>query len=76
MHTFTTRLLALSVGAAALIVIPVIAPVKAAASDSREKGNRKPPKSAGASDRKSPDPSWPPPMYDDFDRRNTGGGGM
>ena len=76
MQRFTVRLLALSISAAAMIVVPMMSPVNAAANDSREKGNKKTQRSTGAGDRKSPDPSWPPPMYDDFDRRNTGRGGM
>jgi hypothetical protein len=75
-HTFTIRLLALGISAAALTVIPLISPVKAATGDSQEKVNKKIHRSAGAGERKSPDPTWPPPMYDDFDRRNGGGGGM
>jgi hypothetical protein len=54
----------------------MLSPVNAAASDSREKGNKKIQRSVGLGDRRSPDPTWPPPMSDDFDRRNTGGGGM
>ena len=63
----------------ALLVISIAAPANAAASGGIEviKGKRKVQPGPGAGEPRSANPVWPPPMYDDFDRRNaSGGGGM
>ena len=71
------RLLTLAIYATALVVVPMVAPAKAA-TDGREKieKNRKIQKSPGISNPRSSSPAWPPPMYDDPDRKVSGGGGM
>lgn len=63
----------------ALLVISIAAPANAAASGGIEviKSKRKVQPGPGAGEPRSANPVWPPPMYDDFDRRNaSGGGGM
>jgi hypothetical protein len=79
MRRFATRLLTLMIYAAPLMAIPTITPAKAATNDSREVGkSKKAHKSAGPgiTDSRPPTPKWPPPIEDDFDRKNGGGGGM
>jgi hypothetical protein len=72
------RLLTLTIYATALLVVPMVTLAKAATNGSGEieKNKKKIQKSAGVSDPRSSSPAWPPPMYDDFDRRNGGGGCM
>jgi hypothetical protein len=72
------RLLTLALCATALMVVPMVTPAKAATNGSGEieKNKKKIQKSLGAGDPRSSNPAWPPPMYDDFDRKNGGGGGM
>jgi len=71
-------LLTLALCATALVVVPMVTPAKAATNGSGEieKNKKKIQKSLGAGDPRSSNPAWPPPMYDDFDRKNGGGGGM
>jgi hypothetical protein len=59
-------------------VVPMVTPAKAATNGGGEieKNKKKIQKSAGISAPRSSSPAWPPPMYDDFDRKNGGGGGM
>jgi hypothetical protein len=70
------RLLALAICSAAFVVVPTITPVKAATNDNGEveKNKKKIQKGTAINDPRSSSPAWPPPMYDDFDRKNTGGG--
>lgn len=74
MHTFTIRLLALTIGAAALLIVPAIPPVKAAPNDGRELSKKRMQKSADNGERKPAKPAWPPPMDEDFDRKSASGG--
>jgi hypothetical protein len=71
-------LLTLATYATALVLVPMVTPAKAATNRSGEieKNKKKIQKSVGAGDLRSSSPAWPPPMYDDFDRKNGGGGGM
>ena len=71
-------LLTLALYATALVVAPMVTPAKAATNGSGEigKNKKKVQKSLGVGDPRSSNPAWPPPMYDDFDRKNGGGGGM
>jgi hypothetical protein len=71
----TIRVLTVTV-CAALVAISVCAPANAAASGSVEveKGKKRIQKEP-LNDPRSARPTWPPPMYDDFDRKNAGGGG-
>jgi len=77
MRGYATRLLTLAIHATLLIAIPTMTPAKAATTDSREveKGKKKTQKSPGFTDSRPARPTWPPPMEDDFDRKNAGGGG-
>jgi hypothetical protein len=71
------RLLTLAICATALVMVPMGTPAKAATNGGREiEKNKKTQKSLGVSEPRSSNPAWPPPMYDDFDRKNGGGGGM
>jgi hypothetical protein len=72
------RLLTLAIYATALVVVPMVALAKAATNGSGEieKNKKKIQRSLGVSEPRSSNPAWPPPMYDDFDRKNGGGGGM
>lgn len=69
------RFLTLSICAIALAMVPIATSVKAAPNSSREieKDKKKIQKSAGTTDPKSSSPAWPPPIYDDPDRKNGGG---
>jgi hypothetical protein len=70
-------LLTLAICATALVMVPMVTPAKAATNGGREiEKNKKTQKSLGVSEPRSSNPAWPPPMYDDFDRKNGGGGGM
>ncbi|HET7887746.1 MAG TPA: hypothetical protein VFL62_16095 [Bradyrhizobium sp.] len=71
-----TRLCTL-MACAAIVVTSVAAPAKAAAGGGIEliKNKRKVQNGPGVGESRSASPSWPPPMYDDFDRKNAGGGG-
>jgi hypothetical protein len=71
-------LLTLAIYATALVVVPMVTPAEAATNSSGEigKNKKKVQKSLGVGDPRSSNPVWPPPMYDDFDRKNGGGGGM
>lgn len=80
MSKFTIRLLMLGMYATALVVVPMVTPAKAATNSSREikKKKRMTHRSPGIGHTKSSDPSANPfssNMYDDFDRKNAGGGG-
>jgi hypothetical protein len=72
------RLLTLAIYATALVAIPMVTPANAATNSSGgvEKNKKKIQRSLGVSEPRSSNPAWPPPMYDDFDRKNGGGGGM
>jgi len=72
------RLLTLSICVAALVAVPMVTSVKAAANNSWEigKNRKKIQNGPGTSDPKSSSPAWPPPMYDDPDRKIGGGGSM
>jgi hypothetical protein len=71
-----TRLYTLTM-CAALLVISMAAPANAGASGGIEviKSKRKVQLGPSAGEPRSANPAWPPPMYDDFDRKNAGGGG-
>jgi hypothetical protein len=70
------RLLTLAIYGAASVAVPTITPVKAATNGNGEveKNKKKIQKGAAINDPRSSSSAWPPPMYDDFDRKNTGGG--
>jgi len=72
------RLLTRAIYATALVAIPMVTPADAATNGSGgvEKNKKKIQRSLGVSEPRSSNPAWPPPMYDDFDRKNGGGGGM
>jgi len=70
------RILTLAICATALLVVPMATLAKAATNGSGEIEKNKKKKSPGTGDPRSSSPAWPPPMYDDFDRKNGGGGGM
>lgn len=71
------RLLTLATYASALVVVPMVTPAKAVTNSSEiEKNKKKIQNGPGVSDPRSSSPSWPPPMYDDPDRKAAGGGGM
>jgi hypothetical protein len=72
------RLLTVSVCITALAAIPTVTSVEAAANKHGEveKNRRKIQNGPGISNRRSSNPAWPPPMYDDPDRNPGGGGGM
>jgi hypothetical protein len=71
------RLLMLTIYGAAFVVVPTITPARAATNGNGEVGkNKKAQKGATISDPKPSSPRWPPPMDEDFDRKNTAGGGM
>jgi len=76
MSRYAIRLLTLAICATALLVVPMVTLAKAATNGSGEIEKNKKKKSPGTSDPRSSSPAWPPPMYDDFDRKNGGGGGM
>jgi hypothetical protein len=83
---FGIRLFTLTTCAAALLVVPIIAPAKAGANRSvatdktktrNQGGGSSEAASPASSDMRSPTlPSFPPPMYDDLDRKAGGGTGM
>ena len=80
MNRFAVGLLTLAMYATALAVVPIITPAEAATNSSKEvkKKKRMTHRSPGITHVKSSDPSANPfssNMYDDFDRRNAGGGG-
>jgi hypothetical protein len=72
------RFLALSACAVALGMAPMLTSVKAAPNNSAEieKNKKKIQNSTAASDPRSSSRAWPPPMYDDPDRKAAVGGGM
>lgn len=73
----TIRFFTLSACAVALAMAPMLTSVKAAPNNSIEieKNKKKIQNSAGVSDPRSSSPAWPPPMYDDPDRKAANGGG-
>ena len=74
MHRLGIRLFTLTIFAAALLTVPIVPPAKAAGNGvETAKARKKTQGNVSVSDRK--DPTWPPPMYDDFDRKNAAGGG-
>lgn len=68
------RLSILAIVGATLVVVPSITPAKAANGEV-EKNKKKSQKSLASSNSRPASPSWPPPMDDDFDRKNAGGAG-
>jgi hypothetical protein len=72
------RLLIAAICAVTLVTVPKVTPARATPNDNWqiEKNRKKSQKGLAISDPKPASPSWPPPMYDDFDRKNGGGGGM
>jgi hypothetical protein len=78
MRKFGIRIFTLTICGAALLTVPVAAPAKADTKGGREAeiAKKKQPQASGSGDLRSSTPgTWPPPMYDDFDRKNAGGGG-
>jgi hypothetical protein len=70
------RILTLAIYGATFVVVPIIMPAKAATNGNGELAkNKKIQRGTAASDPKPASPRWPPPMDEDFDRKNTGGGG-
>jgi hypothetical protein len=79
MTKFAIGLLTLAMYAASLVVVPMVTPAKAVTNSSKEiKKKKRISRSPGIVNAKSSDPSANPfssDMYDDFDRKNAGGGG-
>ncbi len=73
-----TWFLTLSACAVALAPIPTVTSVKAGPYKSAEieKKKKEIPNRTGINDPRSSSPAWPPPMYDDPDRKAAAGGGM
>jgi hypothetical protein len=73
------RLLTLAMYATALVVVPMVTPAGAATNNSKEikKHKKKVQHSPGmgVGDPGSSSQAWPPPMYDDPDRKAGGAGG-
>ena len=86
MRNFSIRLFTLTICATALLTAPMILSVNAAGNGVRdvEKTRKKTQRSesesddlrVGSGDLRSPTGTWPPPIYNDFDRKAGGGGGM
>ena len=74
MSKLAIRLLILSISATALVVAPMVTPVKAATTTSKETKIKKTAHRSPAARDPSANP-FSSNMYDDFDRRNAGGGG-
>jgi hypothetical protein len=81
---FAIRLFTLTLCKTALLIVPVI-PAKADGSRSigaekikarNQRGGSGDVQSQGPTDMRSPTAPFPPPMYDDFDRKGGGGSGM
>jgi hypothetical protein len=68
------RLLALTV-CAAFGVISATPSANAAASGVEMAKSKKKIQNNSIGESRPVSPTWPPPMYDDFDRKNAGGGG-
>lgn len=77
MRKLAIPFLALVICATPAMIVSAIPPAKAEASGSAavETAKKKIQESRSASDRKPASPAWPPPYDEDFDRKNTGGGG-
>jgi hypothetical protein len=77
MRKSPVRLFMLAILGTTLVVVPSVTPAKAATNGygEIEKNKKKGQKALAISDPKPSNPTWPPPMYDDFDRKNAGGGG-
>jgi hypothetical protein len=73
MSKFAIRLLTLAVYATTPAVVPMVTPAKAETSSSKHLKKHKKQKSPGIGDPRSAGQAWPktwpPPMYDDPDRR-------
>jgi hypothetical protein len=88
MSKSASRLLTLAIYATALVMVPMVTSAKAAANNSEEEKAKKIQRSPGFSDPKSAGRAaatcsrgidcekWPPPIYDDPDRKAGGAGGM
>jgi hypothetical protein len=77
MRKLAIRLLILSMATTALVVAPIVAPVEAAMSSTSKETKKKKKttyRSPATGDPRSSNP-FSSNMYDDFDRRNAGGGG-
>jgi hypothetical protein len=76
MNKLAIRLLTLAMYATALVVVPMVTPAKAATNSSKEikKKKKMTNRSPATGDPRSANP-FSSNMYDDFDRRNAGGGG-
>lgn len=74
MSKLAIRLLILSMSATALVVVPIVTPVKAATEISKDKKKKKVVHRSPAVRDPSANP-FSSNMSDDFDRRNAGGGG-
>jgi hypothetical protein len=87
LRKFGIRLFTLTVCAAALLIVPMVRPGKAAGNDGGQvEKTKKKTQTSESGDLQSPTLSgdlrsptlrtWPPRMRDDFDRKAGGGGGM
>ncbi len=86
MRNFGIRLFTTALCTTALLTVAVVPSVKAAGNGGGEvektrkkaqRGGSDDLRSAGPNDLRSPTlPTFPPPMYDDFDRKAGGGSGM
>jgi hypothetical protein len=76
MSKFAIRLLTLALYATALVVIPMVTPAKAATNSSKQIKKKMTHRNPGIANTRSPSASpFTSNMYEDFDRRNAGGGG-
>jgi len=77
MSKFVIRLLTLAIYATALVVVPMVTPVNAATNSSKEikKKKRVTHRNPATKDNSAGANPFSSNMYDDFDRRNAGGGG-
>ena len=78
MSKFAIRLLTLTLYATALVVVPMVTPAKAATNSSKEikKKKKMTYRSPRITNARSPSSNpFSSNMYDDFDRKNAGGGG-
>jgi len=76
MRKFAIPLLALVISATPVMIVSVApAQAKTNGSTAVTTAKKKIQESRNISDRKPASPAWPPPYDEDFDRKNTGGGG-
>jgi hypothetical protein len=76
MRKFAIPFLALVISATPMMIVSAVpAQAETNGSGGVETAKKKIQESRSISDRKPASPAWPPPYDEDFDRKNTGGGG-